>query len=82
MADPKLVTTAASISYRADDGYSSQESFKTEPGSPPHAALLHAHAESARLLALFGFEQEAREAAEARFKAVQLWRAEREASNG
>lgn len=59
MTDPKLTGTAVDIRYTADDGYESEEGFRTETMQKPEAALLAALGEIARLLALFGFEKEA-----------------------
>ncbi len=85
MADPKIVKSSVVIKYRATDGYSADTAFGGGRGASTvaaHQPLLDAYAELARLLALFGYEEEARAAAEERIKAVADWRAEREASHG
>lgn len=62
---PKLTRSKVTISYRADDGYSSEVTYGDLRGdSDPKQVLLEAHRETARLLTLFNFEAEARAIAE------------------
>lgn len=62
---PKLTRAKVTISYRADDGYSSEVTYGDLRGdSDPKQVLLEAHRETARLLTLFNFEAEARAIAE------------------
>lgn len=88
MADPKLKRTSVQIRYTSSDGYRSEFGAKAGEGSknlktgedvPPQHALIEALGELARLAALFGFEAEAREAAEGAFARVAEWRAQRAA---
>jgi len=74
MADPLLVSSRVEISYKADDGYSSTESFRAGPGSfndDPEGALLAGFEELSRLLHLFGFGEEAMRRASAAAARVQ-----------
>lgn len=86
MADPTLKRTSVRIKYTGSDGYRAEFSTKGGTGSvnfksgeevPPQAALIFALEELARLTALFGFEAEARAAAEGAFARVAEWRAQR-----
>lgn len=59
MSDPKLKSCSVRITYSATDGYRSEVGFGSNRASSPHAALLDAIDELARVLALFGFADEA-----------------------
>jgi len=76
MTDPKLVKSKALISYEADDGYSSETTYPAiaRRREDPKGALLGGIGEAARVLALFGFEAEARAEVEAAFARVREWR--------
>lgn len=78
MADPKLKRSSATIRYRATDGYRSEVTFsqigRRGIDCPPEAPLLEAIDELARLLALFGFEKQAREKVDEACKRVAEWR--------
>lgn len=79
MTDPKITAAKCSISYKADDGYRSEETLGSmrEGADDPFAVLAGTVREASRLLALFGkpelAEQNTREALEA----VANWRATR-----
>lgn len=88
MADPKLKRTSVQIKYTSSDGYRAEfvaksgdgiKSLKTGDEVPAQHALIAAFEELARLTALFGFESEARAAADGAFSRVAEWRAQREA---
>lgn len=79
MADPKLTNSSVRIKYASDDGYKVETDF-TNHGpkkAEPHQMLLDGIEEAARILALFGYEAEAREAVEGAFKRIAVWRANR-----
>lgn len=63
MADPLLTKTSVTVRYTANDGYSSEQTFKIYPVDhnrlPPEQPLIDAVEELARLTALFGFEDKA-----------------------
>ena len=68
MADPTLKKTLVQIRYTASTGYRAEMTCKAGEGVahlqtgepvPPEKALLAGIEELARLLALFGFEQQA-----------------------
>jgi hypothetical protein len=91
MADPKLKKTSVVIRYTASTGHRAEMTckagedvahLKTGKPVPPEKALLSGIEELARLLALFGFEQQAREAVDGAFGRVAEWRKSREAGNG
>lgn len=86
MTDPILKRTSVVIKYTASDGYRAEFGAKGGVGStnrvtgepvPPQKALIAAFEELARLTALFGFEAEAREAADGAFARVAQWEKER-----
>lgn len=77
MADPKLVRTSVQISYAATDGYRSQCGYVGDKGNGPNAGLLGGLDEIARLLALFGHEDDARLAFENAINRATEWRAAR-----
>lgn len=78
MSDPKLKKACVEITYEASDGYRSGFSVRSGRGTghPPETAMLAAVEELARLLALFGFEDEARSRVGA-FARVAEWRKNR-----
>ena len=80
MADPKLKSASVTIKYSSDDGYRMEEGYSGGPRNPrcpdPVAALRDAHRETARLLALFGFQDMAIEATAEAVNAVSEWRAQ------
>lgn len=73
-ADPVLTYAAVQIAYHANDGYRGTESIGGR-GQDPKVAMLAALDELTRVLALFGFETEARAAAEGAFERVAAFRA-------
>lgn len=84
MADPKLKSSSVRIQYASDDGYKLDVDY-TNRGpkkAEPHKMLLAGIKENARILALFGFEAEAREAVDSAFQGVAEWRAARNAQGG
>lgn len=71
--DPKLTAVKASVAYRSEDGYAMDVTWGTlQSGSQDDAkdTLLAAHRETARLLSLFGYAEEAKTAAAEAHKAV------------
>lgn len=83
MEDPKLKRTSVQIKYTSTDGFLAEFSAKAGTGTkhrvtgeevPPQHALIAGSEELARLTALFGFEAEARQAADGAFKRVEEWR--------
>jgi len=83
MKEPKLKRSSVQIKYTSTDGYRSETGFSSGVGirdictgdrTTPQAALIGGFEELARLTALFGFEAEARKAAEDAFKRVAEWR--------
>lgn len=85
MADPKLKSVSVTIKYSSDDGYGMEAGFSGGPRNPrnpdPVAALREAHRETARLLALFGFQDMAIEATAEAVNAVSEWRAQSAAAH-
>lgn len=81
MADPILKSTSVKISYSASDGYRSEVGFGSNRAPTPHDALIGSIEEMARVLALFGFEAEARTAVESAFQRVAEWRSARAAAS-
>jgi hypothetical protein len=86
MADPTLKKTNVQINYTASDGYRAEFGAKAGAGSknratgeevPPERALLAGLEELSRLLCLFGFDAEARQAFDGARDAVLEWRATR-----
>lgn len=83
MTDPTLKRTSVQIKYTSSDGFRAEFGGKAGTGTrhrvtgeevPPQNALIAGFEELARLTALFGFESEAREAAEGAFARVAEWR--------
>jgi hypothetical protein len=83
MADPKLKRTSVVLKYTASDGYRMEFGAKAGTGSkhrvtgeevPPEHALLDAMEELSRVLALFGFGEQAKAKFDAAQKAVADWR--------
>ena len=81
-----LKRISVQIKYSSSDGYRAEFGTKGGEGSvhlttgepvPPQYALIAALEELARLTALFGFEAEARKAADNAFARVAEWRANR-----
>lgn len=73
MPDPKLIAAKVVIHHRADDGYRSEVcygSLRDLDDRLAKDALLAAHSETARLLALYGFADEAKAEANDAFAAV------------
>lgn len=77
MADPTLKSASTKLVYTASDGYRCEMGNSSKLAGSPQAALLGAFDELARVLALFGFESEARAAAESAFQRVADWRSKR-----
>lgn len=86
MADPKLKRTSVQIKYTSSDGYRAEFGSKAGTGTkhqvtgkeiPPQHALISAFEELARITALFGFEAEARAAADGAFARVAEWKGAR-----
>ena len=77
MADPTLKSTSVQIMYSADDGYRSEVGFGSNRAATPQGALIGGIEELARVLALFGFEAEAKAAVDGAFQRVSQWRATR-----
>lgn len=83
MTYPKLTASRVTISYRADDGYSSEATYGELRGkSDPKQVLLEAHRETTRLLTLFDFEAEARAIAEEAYTATSACFPERALQKG
>jgi hypothetical protein len=72
MSDPTLKRARVTIAYTGSDGYRSEFSCKGGAGAvaSPEKAMLASIDELARLLALFGFENQARETVEQAFTRV------------
>lgn len=79
MNDPKIIAAKCSISYKADDGYRSEETLGSmrEGADDPIEVLYSTVREASRLLALFGHPTRATEAAADAVGAVAAWRAMR-----
>ena len=86
MADPTLKRTSVQIKYTSSDGYRADFIAKGGTGSthrvtgdevPPQRALLAALGELTRLVALFGFDAEARVEFDGAMASVQEWRDKR-----
>lgn len=79
MTDPKLIKSKVLISYQADDGYFAELTYSTiaRRKEDPKGALLEGITEAARLLALFGFEDQARAGVEAAFARVKEFKEQR-----
>lgn len=77
MADPKITAAKCSISYKADDGYRSEETLGSmrEGADDPIEVLYSTVREASRLLALFGHPRRATDAAAEAVGAVAAWRA-------
>jgi hypothetical protein len=75
MADPTLKSTSVQIKYSSSDGYRSEVGFGSNRAPTPQAALIGSIEELARVLALFGFEAEAKSAVDGAFRRVAAWRA-------
>lgn len=79
MADPTLKSASVQIEYTSSDGYRSQVGFGGYRAATPQAALIGSIEEMARILALFGFEAEARSTVDGAFQRVAQWRSARAA---
>lgn len=77
MPDPKLIRSSVIVRYAADDNYHSSTEFEGKKDANPEANLLSGLDEIARILALFGFEKEAREALDDALLRVAEWRKSR-----
>lgn len=84
--DPTLKRTKVSIAYTSSDGYRMEFDAKTSPTHknlrtgepvPPEDAMLAAVEELSRILALFGFADEARARFDKAATSVATWRAAR-----
>ena len=73
--DPKLTRALVSLSHKSSDGYSAEAHFG-QFGGDPKSALLAGLDETARLLALYGFGDEARATVDAALGRVAAWKAE------
>lgn len=82
MTDPTLKRTRVLIAYTGSDGYRSEWQAKGGVGSkaPAEGPLLAGIEELARMLALFGFEDEARKRVDGAFARVREWRETRHAN--
>lgn len=79
MADPTLKSASVQINYTGSDGYRSEVGFSsTRTKAAPHLVLVEGLEELARVLALFGYETDARAAVDAACKRVAERRANRE----
>lgn len=74
MSDPTIKRCRVVIEYRSSDGYVSETGFKSTPSVDPIATLADAHRETARLLALFGAPEKAKEMTLDAVQAVAEWR--------
>lgn len=74
MTDPTLKSASTKLVYTASDGYRCELGHSSKQAGSPQAALIGSIDELARILALFGFEAEAREATESAFRRVAEWR--------
>lgn len=74
VADPTLKSASTKLIYTASDGYRCEMGNNSKHAASPQAALIGAIDELARVLALFGFEAEARAATESAFQRVAEWR--------
>ena len=87
--DPKLTRSRVVVAYHADDGYKSEETYRSHQGGKtcggmpmkPQEALLVGLEELAHLTALFGFEEEALSRFNAARQRVADWRATRQEPN-
>ena len=79
MADPVLTKSSVQVAYKSSDGYAVEIDYTNRGAeiAEPHQMLLDGFAELARILALFGFEQQARNAAFKSFDAIRTWRENR-----
>lgn len=68
-------STSVRIAYSSSDGYRCESAYSSGRAVTPKAALVDAIDELARILALFGFEDETRAAVEDAFKRVKADRA-------
>lgn len=62
MSDPKLKSASVRMIYTSTDGYRAETGFSSRQAATPQEALLGAIDELARVLALFGFADEAQAA--------------------
>lgn len=74
--DPQLIAVKATISYKSDDGYESEECIGSlrKGVADPIQVLAATVREASRLLALFGQPERATEAASEALVAVTAWR--------
>lgn len=77
MGDPVLKKTRVTVAYTASDGYRFEFGVKSGDGTdaPAQNALLEAIDELARLLALFGFKEQAKARVDEAFERVAKFRA-------
>lgn len=77
--DPKLLVVKATISYRSDDGYRSEECIGSlrSGADDPINVLAATVREASRLLALFGHPERATESTEDALGAIAAWRSAR-----
>jgi hypothetical protein len=83
MGDPKLTKTRVVIYYEADDGFECETQYSQEnciKAIPAEKPFIDAMEELARLTALFGFEDQAREVFDGARNRVAEWRKNRKAS--
>lgn len=81
-ADPTIAAAKTSVSYIGSDGYRMEVTWGTlrlggNSAAEGKTALLEAHRETTRLLALFGFADEAKAAAEEIHEAMAKFHASR-----
>lgn len=81
MSDPKLTAVKASIEYKSNDGYRSQETIGSmrQGADDPINVLAETVREASRLLALFGHPNRAAQSTQEAIGAVAAWRAQRAA---
>jgi hypothetical protein len=73
MSDPQLTRSRVTVRYHSDDGHSYLQEFMPQK-TCPEGALLQGLEELARLTALFGFEDEARDRFNAARQRVADWK--------
>jgi len=80
--DPRLTKTSVIIRIKADDGYSAKTEYADKlKVSTPETPLLDGIEEVARLLALYGYQNEARERVERAFRRVDDFNEKRKAQD-
>lgn len=77
--EPKMLAAKATISYKSDDGYRSEECIGSmrEGADDPIDVLAATVREASRLLALFGYPERATESTQEALSAIAAWRSAR-----